>query len=114
MLHLGFFGRILALYKRNFMRVQYLTRRLNDLGPGLDMGNGSSLEAWWNCRNFVLNDDLALDYPHGPRDQCDGGRPRPQRVQQDRHDATPRVAPRFGRGNTPSRRHGFRCRHYGK
>lgn len=25
-LHLGFFGRIIALYKRNFLRVQYLTQ----------------------------------------------------------------------------------------
>ncbi len=58
MLHLGFFGRILALYKRNFMRVQYLTQRLDELGE-------YSLDAWWNCRNFVLNDDLALDYDIG-------------------------------------------------
>ena len=25
----------------------------------------SALDAWWNCRNFVLNDDLALDYDIG-------------------------------------------------
>lgn len=58
MLHLGFFGRILALYKRNYMRVEYLTRRLEELGEG-------AVDAWWNCRNFVLNDDLALDYDIG-------------------------------------------------
>lgn len=23
------------------------------------------LDAWWNCRNFVLNEDLALDYDIG-------------------------------------------------
>jgi hypothetical protein len=23
------------------------------------------IDAWWNCRNFVLNDDLALDYDIG-------------------------------------------------
>ena len=22
-------------------------------------------DAWWNCRNFVLNDDLAMDYDIG-------------------------------------------------
>ena len=58
MLHLGFFGRILALYKRNFMRVEYLTGRLKELGE-------HAVDAWWNCRNFVLNDDLALDYDIG-------------------------------------------------
>jgi len=57
-LHLGFFGRLLALYKRNFMRVEYLTKRLDEMGE-------LNVDTWWNCRNFVLNDDLALDYDIG-------------------------------------------------
>lgn len=58
MLHLGFFGRLIALYKRNFMRVEYLTKRLEDLGVG-------AVDQWWQARNFILNDDLALDYDIG-------------------------------------------------
>lgn len=58
MLHLGFFGRVLTLYKRNLMRVAYLSELLKTL-------NEDSMDAWWNCRNFVLNDDLALDYDLG-------------------------------------------------
>ena len=54
-LHLGFFGRLLALYKRNLLRVQFLTRLLKDIGE-------NQLDAWWNCRTFVLSDDLGLDY----------------------------------------------------
>jgi len=57
-LHLGFFGRLLALYKRNYLRVQYLTVRLGEMGEG-------QVDTWWNCRSFVLNDDLALDYDIG-------------------------------------------------
>lgn len=57
-LHLGFFGRILSLYKRNYMRVAYLTKRLDEMGE-------LQVDAWWNCRSFVLNDDLALDYDIG-------------------------------------------------
>jgi len=57
-LHLGFFGRLLALYKRNFLRVAYLTMRLEEMGEG-------KVDTWWNCRSFVLNDDLALDYDIG-------------------------------------------------
>ena len=58
MLHLGFFGRLLALYKRNFLRVEFLTKTLTRLGA-------NHVDEWWNCRNFVLNDDLALDYDIG-------------------------------------------------
>lgn len=58
MLHLGFFGRLLALYKRNFLRVEYLTHKLELMGA-------DHVDEWWNCRNFVLNDDLALDYDIG-------------------------------------------------
>lgn len=57
-LHLGFFGRLLALYQRNFLRVQCLTRYLTDISE-------QELDAWWNCRSFVLNDDLAIDYDIG-------------------------------------------------
>jgi len=57
-LHMGFFGRLLALYKRNFLRVAYLTMRLEEMGEG-------QVDTWWNCRSFVLNDDLALDYDIG-------------------------------------------------
>lgn len=57
-LHLGFFGRLLSLYKRNFQRVEYLTTCLNSLQE-------QRIDAWWNCRSFVLNDDLALDYDIG-------------------------------------------------
>lgn len=54
-LHLGFFGRLIALYNRNFHRVCWLTRQLKRL-------DDSQITAWWNCRSFVLNEDLALDY----------------------------------------------------
>lgn len=57
-LHLGFFGRILALYKRNYLRVEYLTTLLTNLKE-------TEIDPWWNCRNFVLNDDLSLDYDIG-------------------------------------------------
>ncbi len=57
-LHLGFFGRILALYKRNYLRVQCLTSFLLNMKE-------TEIDHWWNCRNFVLNDDLSLDYDIG-------------------------------------------------
>eukprot|EP01034_Spumella_vulgaris_P023339 gene23339-29551_t len=57
-LHLGFFGRLLALYKRNYLRVEYLTTLLHRVSE-------SDIDFWWNCRNFVLNDDLSLDYDIG-------------------------------------------------
>ena len=57
-LHLGFFGRILTIYKRNKLRVVHLSHVLSTL-------DDSQIDAWWNCRNFVLNDDLALDYDIG-------------------------------------------------
>ena len=57
-LHLGFFGRVSALYKRNEMRVVFLSELLLKIDE-------SCIDAWWNCRNFVLNDDLALDYDLG-------------------------------------------------
>ena len=59
-LHLGFFGRLLALYQRNLYRVQALTTCLQNIGL-----NDQQLDAWWNCRTFVLNDDLAIDYDLG-------------------------------------------------
>ena len=52
-LHLGFFGRLLSLYQRNFSRVQHLTYYLNGI-------HEAELDAWWNARSFVLNDDLAI------------------------------------------------------
>lgn len=57
-LHLGFFGRIISLYRRNFQRVECLTAHAQDLAD-------SQIDAWWNCRSFVLNEDLALDYDIG-------------------------------------------------
>lgn len=57
-LHLGFFGRLLSLYQRNFLRVQCLTKYVSDCSE-------QQLDAWWNCRSFVLNDDLAIDYDLG-------------------------------------------------
>jgi hypothetical protein len=57
-LHLSFFGRLLALYKRNFSRVEFLTKLLNK-------ATKEDVDSWWNCRNFVLNDDLSLDYDIG-------------------------------------------------
>lgn len=57
-MHLGFFGRLLSLYKRNFQRVEFITSRLHNLQP-------QNLDSWWNFRNHVLNDDLALDYDIG-------------------------------------------------
>jgi len=57
-LHLGFFGRVITLYKRNYMRVVFLSDLLNKI-------DDSKIDAWWNCRNFVVNDDLALDYDLG-------------------------------------------------
>ena len=40
------------------MRVKYLSDLLHRI-------EDSAIDAWWNCRNFVLNDDLALDYDIG-------------------------------------------------
>ncbi len=57
-LHLGFFGRIISLYRRNLQRVQCLTILAEDTGV-------RQIDAWWNLRNFVLNEDLALDYDIG-------------------------------------------------
>lgn len=57
-LHVGFFGRLLSLYTRNFKRVQQLSNMVRDLSD-------NQIDAWWNCRNFVLNEDLALDYDIG-------------------------------------------------
>eukprot|EP01038_Epipyxis_sp_PR26KG_P008880 gene8880-11977_t len=57
-LHLGFFGRLLSLYKRNFLRVKFMTECLSTTQE-------HELAAWWNFRNFVLNDDLSLDYDMG-------------------------------------------------
>lgn len=63
-LHLGFFGRIIALYQRNLLRVQCITNYL--LEHSNTFGSSSiQLDAWWNCRNFILNDDLAVDYDTG-------------------------------------------------
>lgn len=59
-LHLGFFGRILALYMRNYRRVSYLTQLLTRIER-----QEVELDHWWNCRTFVLNDDLSLDYDMG-------------------------------------------------
>jgi hypothetical protein len=57
-LHLGFFGRIIALYKRNYLRVEFLSRLLDNIKE-------TEIDHWWNCRNFVLNDDLSLEYDIG-------------------------------------------------
>jgi hypothetical protein len=57
-LHLGFFGRLLALYRRNYQRVACLTAFLRTASE-------AELESWWDCRTFVLNDDLSLDYDIG-------------------------------------------------
>lgn len=54
-LHLGFFGRLLALYKRNLSRVRMLTEHLHSIEV-------AQVDIWWNTRNFILNEDLALDY----------------------------------------------------
>ncbi|KAJ1432800.1 hypothetical protein B484DRAFT_394774 [Ochromonadaceae sp. CCMP2298] len=58
MLHLSFFGRLLALYKRNYLRVAFLSKLLQETRK-------EQVDSWWNCRNFVLNDDLSLDYDIG-------------------------------------------------
>lgn len=42
-LHVGFFGRLIALYRRNYDRVACLTT----LGEEL---NEQKLDSWWNCR----------------------------------------------------------------
>ncbi len=58
LLHLAFFGRLIAIYTRNKSRVEMLSELLKTGGIG-------NVDAWWNCRNFVLNEDLALDYDIG-------------------------------------------------
>ena len=63
LLHLAFFGRLIAIYTRNRQRVQMLSELLR-------MGGVSAVDAWWNCRNFVLNEDLALDYDIGGLGVC--------------------------------------------
>ena len=57
-LHLGFFGRLLALYSRNYNRVARLTAFLSRTRE-------QDIDSWWNCRNFVLNEDLSIDYDTG-------------------------------------------------
>jgi hypothetical protein len=42
-LHLGFFGRLLALYKRNLSRVRMLTEHLKEIDV-------SQADIWWNTR----------------------------------------------------------------
>jgi hypothetical protein len=54
-LHLSFFGRMISLYQRNFLRVRSLSAYLASMEE-------SQLDAWWNCRTFILSDDLGLDY----------------------------------------------------
>lgn len=57
-LHLGFFGRIIALYRRNLLRVSHLTALVMSTPEKF-------LDSWWDCRSFVLNEDLSLDYDSG-------------------------------------------------
>ncbi len=54
----GFFGRLLALYSRNYYRVARLT-------TFLARTREQDIDSWWNCRNFVLNEDLSIDYDAG-------------------------------------------------
>jgi len=60
LMHLAFFGRLIALYTRNLIRVQELSELLL-----IYKDDYTTIDAWWNCRNFVLNEDLALDYDIG-------------------------------------------------
>lgn len=55
LLHVGFYGRLIALYKRNLSRVKYLSHCLG----------GTDIRSWWHLRNFVLGEDLSLDYDIG-------------------------------------------------
>jgi hypothetical protein len=49
---------MLSVFLRNFKRVEFMTKLVEDL-------NEKKMDAWWNCRNFVLNEDLCLDYDIG-------------------------------------------------
>ncbi|RYG66054.1 hypothetical protein EON64_10630, partial [archaeon] len=64
-LHLGFFGRLIALYTRNFHRVAHITRLLHSQHAHAQGSTTHELDVWWNARSFVLNDDLSLDYDIG-------------------------------------------------
>lgn len=117
-LHLGFFGRLLALYTRNLHRVEFLSylleknsendnyitpavsvpgsgintpqrqssgggerdslnESLQDVSdqladsmevgaePGRPKVNINNIDAWWACRNFVLNNDFSIEYDMG-------------------------------------------------
>jgi hypothetical protein len=65
-LHVGFFGRLIALYRRNYDRVACLTT----LGEEL---NEQKLDSWWNCRSviFFLAPALPLhDFVPSPSFPC--------------------------------------------
>jgi hypothetical protein len=48
LLHVGFYGRLIALYKRNLSRVQHLSQCLG--------AAGADLRSWWHLRAFVLGE----------------------------------------------------------
>jgi hypothetical protein len=45
-LHVGFFGRLITLYRRNYERVACLTSLGEDLGV-------AKMDSWWNCRCLI-------------------------------------------------------------
>ena len=45
-LHVGFFGRLITLYRRNYERVACLTDLVEDL-------NEQKMDSWWNCRYII-------------------------------------------------------------
>ncbi|CAM9795574.1 unnamed protein product, partial [Phaeothamnion confervicola] len=65
LLHVGFYGRLVALYRGNLCRVQYLSRLLREGSGEVECGGVSMARAWWSVRSFVLSEDLSLDYDIG-------------------------------------------------
>ncbi|CAM9479251.1 unnamed protein product [Ectocarpus sp. 12 AP-2014] len=65
MLHVGFHGRLIALYQGNLQRVQFLSKLLREGTSKAEEPWVHAAEAWWFLRSFVLREDLSLDYDVG-------------------------------------------------
>ncbi|CAN0466723.1 unnamed protein product, partial [Laminaria digitata] len=65
MLHVGFHGRLIALYQGNLQRVQFLSKLLREGTGKAEEPWVHAAEAWWFLRSFVLREDLSLDYDVG-------------------------------------------------
>ncbi|CAM9495904.1 unnamed protein product [Choristocarpus tenellus] len=65
LLHVGFYGRLIALYQGNLHRVCFLSKLLKERIEQAEESWVHTAQAWWSLRNFVLKEDLSLDYDVG-------------------------------------------------